>query len=271
MPDVSPLALHVWRRNRDVYLNVWRSELIWPFVEPFVTLLALGIGLGNFIQFDEKTDYMAFIGPALIAVYPMWSSAAECAWGSFFRMDQQGTFDAVIATPVSVDEVSTGEILWGGTRGVMGVCYVGVMVLAFGGISSPLAILILPFSILPGIMFSAISLCYTATAKSIGQFSQLLLRHLHHAAVLAVRRILSAGRDARMGGGHRLVHARLSRSPHLSGAGRREPGGVSPRGRCLDHRGRRCRLFAGALAHAATLDQVGPVPLRALIPVICRL
>jgi lipooligosaccharide transport system permease protein len=171
MPDVSPLALHVWRRNRDVYLNVWRSELIWPFVEPFVTLLALGIGLGNFIQFDEKTDYMAFIGPALIAVYPMWSSAAECAWGSFFRMDQQGTFDAVIATPVSVDEVSTGEILWGGTRGVMGVCYVGVMVLAFGGISSPLAILILPFSILPGIMFSAISLCYTATAKSISSLN----------------------------------------------------------------------------------------------------
>jgi len=165
------LALHVWRRNRDVYFNVWRSELIWPFVEPLVTLLALGIGLGDFIQFDGEVDYIAFLGPALIAVYPMWASAAECAWGSFFRMDQQGTFDAVIATPVSVDEVSTGEILWGGTRGVMSVFYVGLMVLAFGGIDSPLAILILPFAILPGIMFAAISLCYTATAKSISSLN----------------------------------------------------------------------------------------------------
>jgi lipooligosaccharide transport system permease protein len=86
-------------------------------------------------------------------------------------MDQQGTFDAVIATPVSVDEVSTGEILWGGTRGVMSVFYVGVMVLAFGGIESPLALLIIPFSIVPNVMFSAISLCYTAVAKSISSLN----------------------------------------------------------------------------------------------------
>jgi lipooligosaccharide transport system permease protein len=171
MPDVSGLAIDVWRRNRDVYLNVWRSEVIWPFVEPFVTLLALGVGLGDFVEFDSEMDYMAFIGPAIIAVYAMWAATAECAWGSFFRMDQQGTFDAMIVTPVSVDEVSTGEILWGATRSVMSVFYVGIMVLAFGGFESPLALLIIPFSVLPGIMFSAISLCYTAVAKSISSLN----------------------------------------------------------------------------------------------------
>jgi len=152
-------------------MNVWLSEAIWPFVEPFMTLLALGVGLGNFIEFEQDIDYVAFIGPALIAVYPMWSATAECAWGSFFRMDQQGTFDAVIATPVSVDEVSTGEILWGGTRGVMSVFYVGLMVLAFGGIESPLALFIIPLSFLANPMFAAISLCYTATSKTISSLN----------------------------------------------------------------------------------------------------
>lgn len=171
MPEVTHRAFHVWRRNRDVYLNVWRSEVIWPFVEPFVTLVALGIGLGDFVQFESDMDYISFIGPALIAVYAMWAATAECAWGSFFRMDQQGTFDAMIVTPVSVDEVSTGAILWGSTRSMMSVVYVGIMVLAFGGIDSPLALLILPFSLLPGLMFSAISLCYTAVAKSISSLN----------------------------------------------------------------------------------------------------
>ena len=170
-PEVSLRALHVWRRNRDVYFNVWRSELIWPLVEPLVTLLALGVGLGDFVRFDKDIDYVDFLGPALLAVFPMWTATAECAWGSFFRMEQQGTFSAIIATPVSVDEVTTGEVLWSATRSVIGVFYVGAMVLLFGGINSPLALLIIPFSILPGIMFASISLSYTAIARSVSSLN----------------------------------------------------------------------------------------------------
>ena len=29
-PQVTFRAVRVWQRNRDVYFNVWRSELIWP-------------------------------------------------------------------------------------------------------------------------------------------------------------------------------------------------------------------------------------------------
>jgi lipooligosaccharide transport system permease protein len=171
LPQLSPLALAVWRRNLDVYANVWRAELIWPLVEPLVTLLALGVGLGDFVEFESDIDYVDFVGPALVAVFPMWSATAECAWGSYFRMDQQGTFDAIVATPVSVDEVSTGEILWAMSRSVMGVFYVMIMVMLFGGIDSPLALLIFPLSILPGFMFGAISLAYTATARTVSSLN----------------------------------------------------------------------------------------------------
>ncbi len=49
-PDVSWLALRVWQRNRDVYLNTWKAEAIWPLVEPLLTLIALGVGLGDFVD-----------------------------------------------------------------------------------------------------------------------------------------------------------------------------------------------------------------------------
>jgi lipooligosaccharide transport system permease protein len=171
-PQVSLLALRVWQRNRDVYFNVWRSELIWPLVEPLVTLLALGLGLGDFVNFDETNiDYIDFIGPALIAVFPMWTATAECTYGSFFRMDQQGTFNAMVATPVSVDEITTGEILWAMTRSLMGVCYIIVMVVIFGGINSLAALLIFPFAIVPGLTFGAIALAYSSVAKTVSSLN----------------------------------------------------------------------------------------------------
>lgn len=170
-PQISSRALHVWRRNRDVYYNTWRSELIWPFVEPFLTIIALGVGLADFVEIEGFAEYIDFFGPAMLVVFPMWAATAECAWGSFVRMDTQGTFDAAISTPLSVDEVTTGEILWGATRASISLVYVMVIVAVFGGLTSPWALLIIPFAILPGVMFSSISLAYTATAKSVSSLN----------------------------------------------------------------------------------------------------
>ena len=171
LPQVTLRTLHVWRRNRDVYLNIWRSELIWPVVEPLVTLLALGLGLGDLVKLDTNQDYIDFIGPAMLAVFPMWTATAECAYGSFTRMEAQGTYDAIIATPVSADEVTTGEIIWSATRSIVGVLYIMVMVALLGGINSLLALAIFPLALVPGVMFAAISLAYTSVARSVSSLN----------------------------------------------------------------------------------------------------
>ena len=75
-PDVSLRALRVWQRNRDVYLRLWKSELVWPLVEPLVTLFALGVGLGGLVDLGSGQPYIEFIAPGLLAVWPMWSASA---------------------------------------------------------------------------------------------------------------------------------------------------------------------------------------------------
>jgi lipooligosaccharide transport system permease protein len=170
-PQVSLLALRVWQRNRDVYYNVWKSEVIWPFIEPFLTILALGVGLADFVQIEGFDEYIQYFGPGLIAVFPMWQATSECSWGSFVRLDTQGTFDAAISTPVSVDEVTTGEILWAATRSLMSVLYVMAMVAVFGGLTSFWALAIIPFAALPGVMFAAIALAFTAVARSVSSLN----------------------------------------------------------------------------------------------------
>ncbi len=170
-PDVSLRSLRVWQRNRDVYLRLWKSEIIWPVVDPLITLVALGIGLGGLVELGDDREYVDFIAPGLLAVWPMWSAAAECGWGSFFRMENQGTFDAIVATPVSIEDVITGEILWGATRALISATYLLVIITAFGTVDSFLAILILPLAVLPGIMFAAIALTSTSIARSISSLN----------------------------------------------------------------------------------------------------
>jgi lipooligosaccharide transport system permease protein len=170
-PSLSPLAFRVWQRNRDVYFNIWRAEIVWPIVDPLITLLALGIGLGDFVELPVEQDYVDYIAPGLLAVFPMWFAAGETGWGSFFRMENQRTFDAIVATPATIDDVVGGEILWASTRAAMSVIYILVLITAFGAVHSVLAILVLPVAILPGLMFGSISLCWTSMARSISQLN----------------------------------------------------------------------------------------------------
>ena len=170
-PDISLLAACVWQRNRDVYLNTWKAEAMWPLVEPLLTLVALGVGLGDFVELDGQGSYIDFIAPGMLAVYPMWMAAAEMGWGAFFRMEAQGTFAAIVSTPASIDDVTSGEIIWGATRAFISICFIMVMVLGLGSIESPLALLIFPLSFLPGLMFAAMALAYTAIARTVSQLN----------------------------------------------------------------------------------------------------
>jgi lipooligosaccharide transport system permease protein len=168
-------AIRVWQRHRDVLMRLWRSELAAQLVEPVFVILALGIGLGQFVQLDNGEEYVVFLAPGLLAMFPMFSCVFECAWGSYVRLEMQGTFRAVIATPVSVDDVITGEILWGTTRAVMNAAYILVVAAVLSPwlhmVQSPWAILVVPLAIIPGVLFSAISICFASIARAMSQFS----------------------------------------------------------------------------------------------------
>ncbi len=173
LPDVSYRAFRVWQRNRDVYLRLWKAEAIWPLAEPLITLLALGVGLGGLVEAEELggQEYIEFIAPGILAVFPMWAAAGECGWGSFFRMENQRTYQAIIATPVSVEDVISGEILWGATRGLISSVYILAVTAAFGLLDSPLVLLVPAMAYISGLMFASISLSYTSVARSISSLN----------------------------------------------------------------------------------------------------
>lgn len=173
--DVSYRAIHVWRRDLNVTRRTWWTNAIPPIFEPILYLLAFGAGVGSLIQKPipyggREVSYVAFIAPGLIAVTMMFWSFFETLYASFIRMYYQKTFDAIVATPLSLDDVITGEILWGATKAVAASTLM-LGVIALFGVLSPTALLVIPFSILGGLFFSALGMIFTAICPTIDSFN----------------------------------------------------------------------------------------------------
>jgi lipooligosaccharide transport system permease protein len=168
--DLSLSAVRVWQRNRDVFLRLWRTESWPPFLEAFITLVAFGFGMGAYVVLGGE-EYIVFLAPGLIAQSAFFGATFETTFGSFFRMDSQGTFDAILATPLSVEDIIAGELLWGATRGVISATALLIAVWAFGLSESWLSVGMIPVAFLSGLVFAAIGLCFTALAPSINAFN----------------------------------------------------------------------------------------------------
>jgi lipooligosaccharide transport system permease protein len=171
LPKLSYRVWKVWRRDRDVFMKTYKTSFLPPLLEPILYLLALGLGLGGFVQLINGEPYIQFIAPALVAVSMMFSSFYECTFGSFVRMYFQKTFDAIIATPVNIEEVITGEILWGATKSLINSSIVLGVIFVAGLAPSPFLLLIPPLSFLVGLLFSSIAMCFTAIVPNIDSFS----------------------------------------------------------------------------------------------------
>jgi lipooligosaccharide transport system permease protein len=171
LPELTYRVWKVWQRDFDVFMKTWKVNFFPPLLEPIFYLVAMGYGLGSFVQPIEGLPYIQFIAPALISISIMYSSFFECTYGSFVRMYFQKTFDAIIATPISIEEVIAGELLWGATRSIVSSTIVLAVVAAFGLISSPLFILIPLVAFLGGLMFSSMAMVFTSLAPSIDFFN----------------------------------------------------------------------------------------------------
>jgi lipooligosaccharide transport system permease protein len=169
MSTPSYRSLRVWQRNRDVFFKLWHTEVPGFFAEPVLILLAMGVGLGTYVVLGGS--YLEFIAPGILAAYAMFSSASECTYGSFVRMKYQRTFEAIIATPVNMEDVVAGEIFWGATRSLLTTLAILIVIAAFGLVHSPWALLTIPLSVLAGLMFSSIALVVTSVAPTIYTFN----------------------------------------------------------------------------------------------------
>jgi lipooligosaccharide transport system permease protein len=155
-------AVSVWRRNARVFSKVWKGALLPQFFDPLFYLVALGFGLGTYLARVNGIPYRDFIAPGLCASAVMWAASFETTWNLFFRMEETRLYDAILSTPVEVEDLVTGELLWAVTRSIVYGTSFLIVIAAFGFVSSPWALTMPLFLGLGGACFAAMGIAYTS-------------------------------------------------------------------------------------------------------------
>jgi lipooligosaccharide transport system permease protein len=154
-----------------VYTKLYKSSFVFSFFEPILYLVALGYGLGAFVKEINGMPYINFIAPGLIASSSMFATASECTYGTYVRMTYQKTFDAILATPVNIDDLVAGEILWGATKSTFYGTIIMIVISVFGLTESPLIVLSVPVLFISGLIFAEIAIIAVAIVPGIDSFS----------------------------------------------------------------------------------------------------
>jgi lipooligosaccharide transport system permease protein len=170
-PRVSYRSYRVWQRNRDVFFRLWKAELAPYLIEPIFILTAMGFGLGAYIGVISGQTYLQFIVPGIVASYAMFTATFECTYGSYVRMEHQKTYDAIIATPVNIEDVIAGEIFWAATRSLLTACIILLVAFAFQLSFSPFTALVPVVTLLEGLMFGSLAMVFTSITPSITAYN----------------------------------------------------------------------------------------------------
>jgi lipooligosaccharide transport system permease protein len=164
-------AMRVWQRNFTVFTKLYKSSLALNFAEPIVYLWAMGLGLGAYVKEINGVPYINFIAPGMIASSAMFAAVYECSYGTFVRMTFQKTFDAILATPVNIDDLVAGELMWGASKSVLYGMIIMIVISSLGLVDSVSIIAVLPMLFISGIVFAEISMIFAAVVPGIDSFN----------------------------------------------------------------------------------------------------
>ncbi len=164
-------AFRVWQRHWLVYTKLYKTSFALNFAEPALYLLAMGLGLGSFVKDIHGQPYIKYIAPGIVASSSVFAAVYECTYGTYIRMTFQKTFDAILATPVSLADLIAGELVWGATKSVIFGITIAIVITLFGLVESPLIIFVIPFIFLGGLIFAELSVIFCAIVPGIDSFS----------------------------------------------------------------------------------------------------
>jgi len=160
----------VWRRNFLVWRKLALPSVLGNLADPLIYMLGLGYGLGGLLPQIEGASYLSFLAAGTVVASTMNAATFEALYSAFSRMHVQKTWDAILNTPLTVDHVLAGELVWAATKSLLSGLAILLVIVALDLTSSPLALWVIPVVFLTGLAFAALGLIVCALAPSFDFF-----------------------------------------------------------------------------------------------------
>ena len=160
------------------YRRQW-FVLVSGFFEPLFYLLSIGIGLNKLIHpfhiHGVVVTYAVFVAPGMLATSAMNGAVIDSLYNTFFKLKVSHVYEPVLATPLDVNDVALGEVLWSVTRGFL---YSGSFILCMvllGDYHSAWVVLCLPGAVISSFAFACVGLAGCTWMRSWQDFDMVAL------------------------------------------------------------------------------------------------
>lgn len=170
-PGLGIGSYRVWYRNFYYFKKFWLTSVFFSFMEPLLYIVAFGYGLGFFVGKIDGIPYLLFFAPAILASTAMQAAVFEATYSSFTKLKVQKTFETIIMTPITIEDVVAGEIFWSATKSFLGTLGVLAVLVLLGLVQTPTAWLTIPMIFLIAWAMSAISMVVCSFARDYDSFT----------------------------------------------------------------------------------------------------
>ncbi|HEX2756661.1 MAG TPA: ABC transporter permease [Candidatus Limnocylindrales bacterium] len=160
------------------YRKTVRASISSTFLNPVLFLLAMGVGLGTYVDRSGTAttalgglSYLQFLAPGLLAATTMQAAAFEATFPIMGGLTWQKTFHAMYATPISPRDIVVGNLVWIAIRLTAISAIFTVVMTVFGAAASPLIVLGIPAAVLTGMAFAAPIAGFSATQRTPEKFN----------------------------------------------------------------------------------------------------
>lgn len=175
-PSAIGGALAAYEHLFLLYRRTWRGSVFGNFAQPVLFLIAMGIGLGSYVNQANPASlqgipYIQFLAPALLVSSVMQGGVFEATFPVLGGFRWNRRYHGMYAAPLTPYAIAFGQIAWIATRATLVATIFAIVIVLFNAAPTAGIILAIPVGTLTAVAFASWVAAYMTTQRDTTAFN----------------------------------------------------------------------------------------------------